>query len=665
MPFNSTLSVSKNMPYLSKSIVGNIRQDIQVLRGFAVILVLIFHAKLGIFNAGYLGVDIFFVISGFLISKLVKEGMDAGTFSFSEFYMRRAKRLLPSAYITFFTTTVIAPWFLTLQQLADYKWQLLGAFTFTANIVLWKQSGYFEPASDMMPLLHIWSLSIEEQYYFLLPAALLLIHPKRWVKFSCFAICLSLLLCCEIGSTKPTTSFYLLSTRGWELLIGSLGAFTQHYSYFRKMLPRLFFPAVAILLILPAAPLSTSHPGPDAVLVCVATLIVIAAERRELFSSALGQVMAWFGNISYSLYLVHWPIFAFISCYFYESISLNVKIASVVLSIVLGYFLFSFIEIPFKKMSISHAKNWLIAVVLFPLTLALLLFIQFENRGSSVDYVQTFRGNYGFGAKCDYSGEFVVFAQCQNSTKPKIIVWGDSYAMHLIPGLVSDGAPSIVQATMSSCGPVLDLALTDNSTHPISWSQQCVRFNHSVVEYISNAKSIEVVVLSGALRRNIVNDSDEKVVEQNVKMVGASTAFASPSMNDTVLAMTRTIQEIRKLGKKVVVLAPLPNNGMNIAHCIERRATGLVTSDPMPNCQIREADYRKHDDTIIRFYNALKKSAGVNVVNPADTLCRNLICETTIGGVPLYRDEGHLSVDGSRALAKEMDLVSMIFNAAK
>jgi peptidoglycan/LPS O-acetylase OafA/YrhL len=665
MPPNVTLSVSKSMSRVSNSTVTIIRQDIQVLRGFAVLLVLIFHAKLGIFNAGYLGVDIFFVISGFLISKLIREGMESGTFSFSGFYLRRAKRLLPSAYFTFFTTTMIAPWFLTVQQLADYKWQLLGALTFTANMVLWRQSGYFESASEMMPLLHIWSLSIEEQYYFLLPAAFFLIHPNRWVKFSCFAIGLSLLLCYEIGSTKPSASFYLLSTRGWELGIGSLGALTQHYSYFRKMLPRLFFPAIAILLILPAAPLSANHPGIDAILVCVATLIVIAAEHREVFGSVLGRVMAWFGNISYSLYLVHWPIFAFVNCYFYENVPLNAKVAAVALSIALGYFQFALVETPFKTMNIALAKNWLIALVLFPLTLALSFVIQFELRESKVDYAQIFRGNYGFGAKCDYSDDFAAFAECQNSAEPKIIVWGDSYAMHLVPGLVSDGATSVVQATMSSCGPVLDLALTDNSTHPVSWSQQCVRFNHSVIEYISHTKSIEIVVLSGALRRNLADDSDAQIVAQNIKTIGASTALSAPNMNDTVLAMTKTIREIRKLGKKVVVVAPLPNNGINIAHCIERRATGLVTSDPMPNCQILEADYRKYDSTIIHFYDALKKSAGVDVINPADTLCTKSVCETTIGRVPLYRDAGHLSVDGSRALAKQMDLVSMMSNAAK
>jgi peptidoglycan/LPS O-acetylase OafA/YrhL len=152
------------------------RTDIQALRGVAVLMVVLYHVKIGPLDAGYLGVDVFFVISGFLITTLVAKGIQRGEFRLSKFYFRRAKRLLPAAYATVLATALCAPWFLNQQELRDFALQVIGSVTFTANVVLWRQSGYFEGASELKPLLHTWSLSLEEQYYMLLPAALLLLR---------------------------------------------------------------------------------------------------------------------------------------------------------------------------------------------------------------------------------------------------------------------------------------------------------------------------------------------------------------------------------------------------------------------------------------------------------------------------------------------------------
>jgi peptidoglycan/LPS O-acetylase OafA/YrhL len=155
------------------------RYDIQALRGYAVLLVLLFHSGVDALRSGFLGVDIFFVISGFLITGLIVRGLDGGTFSVGHFYFRRAKRLLPAAYITLIATAALAPYFLTASQIPPFHQQIIGAVTFTANLVLWKQSGYFDAAATAKPLLHFWSLAVEEQYYLVTPLVLVL-TPARW-----------------------------------------------------------------------------------------------------------------------------------------------------------------------------------------------------------------------------------------------------------------------------------------------------------------------------------------------------------------------------------------------------------------------------------------------------------------------------------------------------
>ncbi|HMM72612.1 MAG TPA: acyltransferase [Rhodocyclaceae bacterium] len=162
----------------------NLRQDIQALRGLAVLLVVLHHAEFGLVDGGYLGVDVFFVVSGFLITGLITSRIESGRFSFSDFYFRRAKRLLPAAYVTFVACAALAPWLLGANELRDFWQQLIGSTTFTANFVLWQQAGYFQGAAALKPLLHVWSLAIEEQYYLILPLALTLMPRRRAIAFT-------------------------------------------------------------------------------------------------------------------------------------------------------------------------------------------------------------------------------------------------------------------------------------------------------------------------------------------------------------------------------------------------------------------------------------------------------------------------------------------------
>lgn len=190
---------------------STLRPDIQALRGYAVLLVVLYHSGFDALRSGFLGVDVFFVISGFLITGLIVRGLDAGTFSIGTFYLRRGKRLLPAAYVTLFVTALAAPFFLIPSQLAQFREQLVGAVSFTANIVLWHQSGYFDQAAVTKPLLHFWSLAVEEQYYFFMPLTLMFV-PRRWRFRVVTGLTVASLVYCFFFAA-PSARFYLIFSR--------------------------------------------------------------------------------------------------------------------------------------------------------------------------------------------------------------------------------------------------------------------------------------------------------------------------------------------------------------------------------------------------------------------------------------------------------------------
>ncbi|MEP7362526.1 MAG: acyltransferase family protein [Acidobacteriota bacterium] len=638
------------------------RSDIQALRGYAVLLVVLSHAGFTRLKAGYLGVDIFFVISGYLITRLVKNGIDAGGFSFLEFYTRRLRRLLPAAYTTFLFTALASAYLLNAAELRDFGNQLLGALTFSANFVLWQQSGYFDGAAQLKPLLHVWSLAIEEQYYLLMPVSLVFVPRRFWVGGAWFLLFSSLGLCLYFAPLAPAATFYLMPMRAWELAIGSIGALTlEGYSWESfRFRDQAYWASVLALLLTPVVPVGSFHPGLDALIVCVATLCIILAKKESLANELPSRILGWFGDISYSLYLVHWPLFALLNNIWFGPEPAHLRHLVVVVAVFLAYLQFRFIENPIRR---SHLRltpktvGWVLAV---SLAIAAIPSLAMLHRGGEPDFVNMRRSNRGLGDPCTYPGEFAPQPACQTSPHPTILVWGDSFAMQFIPGMVQhrDGQ-EIAQATRSVCPPTLGLAAFERGSAGIynrQYAERCTDFNEAVVRYLSTAGSPQIVVIGGNFgsfmwtQRRLLEDRTQ-IREVNLEVA--------------LLHLKRTVDTLRSLGKRVVIVSPVPGLGLDLGRCNERILARRLIAGPNSDCGLSLAAHRVWNGPLLALFTRIQREAGVDVIGFEDLLCDTGVCRSMWEGKMLYRDDLHLTHDGSEIVARRSDLVGQILAKAR
>lgn len=636
-----------------------VRSDIQALRGLAVLLVLATHARLGL-PAGYLGVDIFFVISGYLITGMVDRAVEEKRFSFRAFYFRRAKRLLPAAYVTFALTALAAPFLLSSSERHEFVLQVIGAVTFTANFVLFQQTNYFSGAADFKPLLHIWSLSIEEQYYVFLPA-LVFFTPRRWrVAGAAAILAISLALCLWQVQLAPPDAFFLTPFRVWELAIGSLGALAldrlaaEPGSITARTVRVLFWPSVAALFVVPAFPFDMiRHPGIDALIVCVATLIVILRHHPGFSASVPVKGFAFVGDFSYSLYLVHWPILAFVNnVYLGPNAPLDVRLACVALALGLGYALYRFVEQPVRQAAWTPSRGLVGGTVAVSLLIAALPPILFAIDRDPRDFAHLRRLNFGLGRECEVTGPFTVQTTCRTGERPQVLIWGDSFAEHIVPGIVASTKLPIEQATSSGCGPFLGVA-------PIGFGPACLAFNESVIKYVAATPSIETVVLASRYNSYIAGAPLLEGSESDYKTV-------PPSPEIAYRTLKATVDRLHALNKRVVLVVPPPGRlGFSLASCQERRLTGLLTQGAPERCEIDQDYFDWFQTSVSTLLARVSSATGTPLFDFAPLLCRNRRCPAVIDDLPLYRDDLHFSVEASRLLGERIGLGSKLVEMAR
>ncbi|MFS1702779.1 acyltransferase family protein [Alteromonas sp. AMM-1] len=453
------------------------RKDIDGLRALAVLPVLIFHAQLGFFEGGFLGVDVFFVISGFLITSILVEEISQKTFTFANFYERRVRRLLPALIFMTAVTSVLAYQFMITVDLQGYGNSLFAMSLFSSNIFFWMDSGYFDRVADLKPMLHTWSLAVEEQYYFFFPLVLLVVlrwFPKLLTLTVLIILVFSLSLATWGATNAPDANFYLLPTRAWELMFGSLASILifNNVQLLEKLRAGnvLKNTALVVLIIcLFTFDESLPHPSLLTLIPVLATLVLIVIPAQQSFAHQILTLrpMVFIGLISYSLYLWHQPLLVF-QRYISAKPNPVISVTLLVIACLLAYLSWRYVEKPFRHRNVtSRNQVYTFCGVSFAAIIGFGLYAGQEGIPSRYNAEQQVLMSYlqysapvgqpdnqahcFLGEDEDYQS---LSASCYQDKS--VLLWGDSHANALATGLRVLQGNALGEITSSACLPLTD-----------------------------------------------------------------------------------------------------------------------------------------------------------------------------------------------------------------
>lgn len=643
------------------------RPEIDGLRALAVLPVIFFHAGFSFFSGGYVGVDVFFVISGYLITTIILTEKEAGRFSFLNFYERRARRILPALTFVILVSVFFAYYIMKPTDLIEFSQSLIAVSLFSSNILFWLKTGYFMTMAELKPLLHTWSLAIEEQYYILFP--LFIIFTQRFKKRTVLALLsaiglASLALAQWRAVDHPGSTFYLLPTRLWEILIGSFVAYFLFYSSWLRSkylaLPTWFYQTlslVGLMLIVGSIGFfddKTPFPSVYTLFPTFGTALVILFAYDQTYVKKIlsTNVFVGIGLISYSAYLWHQPIFAFARLMSYKTPSNLQMFFLGIFSLLLAYMTWKYIESPFRDKNRFSREN------IFRFSVFSLILIigtgavgylnkgfgnrMAQNKMSYAELDSITQPNFGLSKTCDYVS-LNLLEECQTSNDPEILVWGDSYAMHLVPGiLASQPSAKIIQMTKSVCGPVIDMAVI-TAKYPETWAKGCVEFNDNVIDWLKQNSSVRYVVLGSPFSH---------FLGQNTLLVNNEIVAANKATFESHLMMT--LEVLSEIGVVPVVFDPPPTNGEDLGRCLTLNAIYGSKID----CRINLAKYEQDRKDLLEILERVEQK--YRLIRISDVLCHDDYCDTELDGVFIYRDSGHLSVVGSAYLGKKMDFYKLI-----
>jgi peptidoglycan/LPS O-acetylase OafA/YrhL len=600
------------------------RADIDGLRALAVLAVILFHTFPNELPGGFVGVDIFFVISGYLITQIILEDLDSGAFTAASFYSRRVRRLFPALILVLIATFAFGWHYFLPIELTSLGKNILASALFSANLMLLSEVNYFDVAAHVEPLLHIWSLGIEEQFYLVWPLLLWSLPRKRLLLATFIILSASFMLNVTMIAHHPSETFYLPFTRAWELMAGAaLAQTSREDERCHDLLAAVGAAAVALSFLLINT--KTPFPGWAAAVPVAGTLFLIRSEGSYLNRVVLSNRAATnIGVISYPLYLWHWPLLVFAEVLKFKRLTDLERGLVIALTFFLAWLTYKFVERPIRFGRVRFARPLVVsmaALAVAALVPALGYGPALPDRISRMITPLDPREGLRVGECMLLDGAKVEFSSnCVDQKHPLVAIWGDSTASALVPGfrnLQTSRQFGIAQFTVSSCPPLL--------IRSGSMTAFCLEQNQKIVDLIRGS-SPDIVML-----------------------------HANWGANDNVESLRPTIEALRALNiRRIVILGPVPvwKGGLPAAV-----ATYYRRSDEVMPERIWQYVEKDSGDSNMR---KISDSLGVDYVSARDAFCNNRGCVTRIGESLVARDSIHLTPVGSifliNSIAPELDI---------
>jgi peptidoglycan/LPS O-acetylase OafA/YrhL len=634
------------------------RADVDGLRAVAVLAVVLFHAFPGWLTGGFIGVDVFFVISGFLISNVIVSDLGAGSFSIGDFYLRRVKRIFPALIVVLSVCYVFAWYALFPDEYKAFAKHVAAAAGFVSNFVLWSESGYFDTAAETKPLLHLWSLGIEEQFYVLWPLVLWL-TGKRYRLSLTLALLVASLVADERMLTRDISgAFYSPHLRAWELLFGSLLAQLGRVQHCQRIKQVLSVGGLTLLAIgLFSFTKETAFPGKWALVPVVGATAIIAAGpdgfvNRTLLSS---RVAVFIGLVSYPLYLWHWPLLAFARILESQTPALWIRVVAVLLSIALAYLTFRFVERPLRFGSHGKQKAGLLALLMVMLGVLGFASFRVEERiaaeVSGDDRYLTLLTSQAVRNCMKLFPEWTQLtdAPCllQNASNTAWALVGDSHAGHLFSGLVQlraslgEEAGGVAVFGASCSAPFIDTSTGIKTKKGLQLRENAYQLINKAYDHIIHDPKVRVVILAhqpgcSYLDAKNIRDPDNTDYQDALFQ-----------------GMTRTFAALREAKKGVLILLDNPQLSYDPKRCSLRPFRLTAKGEDFcvfPRAHLdQQVSYKNYRALITR---AAQQYPEVRVLDLSERFCDEKQCAIAKDNTLFYQDKSHLTKDGSLYVAE-------------
>jgi len=626
----------------------NYRPEIDGLRALAVLPVILFHAGFQLFSGGYVGVDIFFVISGYLITLIIIEDIDNKRFSLINFYERRARRILPTLFFVILISIPFAWMWMLPEQMKGYSKSIVSTIFFASNFLFWRESGYFDQVTEEKPFLHTWSLAVEEQYYIFFPIFILLAlrFGKNRVFWAITFFAAASLLLSEWGwRNNPLGNFYLAPTRAWELLVGSISAFIIQKNGVKSRGTLAMFGLLMILFSIFFYSEKTPFPSFYALVPVVGTALLVLYAGKETFVARILslRVFVGIGLVSYSAYLWHQPLFAFTRIKLEEAPNQYVLLSLSLASILLAIFTWKYIEKPFRNKSVIKIKAFTYLVLIFSF-----LFISFALSGYFTN-----------GFKDEKSETFYSVKKSMNDD---VWVLGDSHADHLIYGLKNVSSGTIKDFTSNGCIPLRNIDRYDSRTT----KGECVKAMNSYLDRIlqEDPKAIILISSMGPVYLDgttYKGKGKARIKGLNVELISDMSIKDKWSVYE--IGLKQTLLELSQLkNSRVIFSFDVPELGIDGGCAFDRKIIKTPyfdIRDFVPGIYSGECFTLKsnYDERVKRYkelvYSILRDFPKIKVFDPTTYFCFEKKCTGFIDSVGyLYRDYDHLSESGSNYFAE-------------